>query len=116
MSYRDLYLLSLLALGYLCLDSRRAPASVEDLPPPRPAPRPLAAARTAAGAPGTAVVVHAGRTGTQLVPVRVRSEPTCPRSPEHPVHVRHDGALWCRSCDRGFFPTLPGLEGLASAA
>lgn len=83
MTHRDVCFLSLLALTYLYLDTY--------------APRDEAEEGGAGADTGPAQAVRP-------------SEPSpdrCPRSPEHTVHLRGDGAKWCRGCDQAFFPTLP---------
>lgn len=80
MNSKDLCFLGLLALAYLYLDS--GPAGEQPV-------RRLSVADDAGSAPG---------------------DPVCPRDAAHPVSHRGDGALWCRGCDEGFFPVVPGWE------
>lgn len=94
MNHKDLCFLGLIALAYVYLDAR-IDESLESSGTDRSAARD---AVPPAPGPGTALVLRPLRA---LVPV----EPGCPRSGEHPIIRRADGAFWCRACDEAYYPT-----------
>jgi hypothetical protein len=83
MNHRDLWFVGLLALAYLYLDGTGSAAPSEAQVRSEPLPpfeddsteEPFALAADA-----------------------------CPRDFAHPISLRADGAMWCLTCDEGFYP------------
>jgi hypothetical protein len=81
MNHRDVWIVGLLALAYLYLDSAsprgRGKIQLAGFAPREDDPVPWLPALAADG---------------------------CPRNLSHSVSLRSDGAMWCLGCDEGFFP------------
>lgn len=92
MNQKDLCFLGLLALAYLYLDATSEQAVPTD--------------RRLAGGDEPASVSPAGGTARVRYAALVALEPTCPRDAEHLVSHRKDGAMWCRGCDRAYYPSV----------
>ena len=89
MKHKDAWLFGLFALAYLYLDTLASPAPVArpaeervfvppaDEPPPFP-----------------------------MASLGIVPRDACPRNVAHRVSLRGDGAMWCLSCDEGFYPEI----------
>lgn len=96
MNQKDPWILGLLVLAYLCLDSISPPRSMTDdaqTPAPRPADEDSLDSSRLLPVPVA-----------RALPVKVTPSDVCPRNPLHRVALRADGAMWCRGCDEAFYP------------
>ncbi len=88
MNPRDTWLIGLLALAYLYLDSTVTPRPMSD----------------SAFRPGPPPGNDESGDRSRLLPARVAARDVCPRNQGHRVSLRGDGAMWCRDCDEAFYP------------
>lgn len=89
MNRRDIWLVGLLALAYIYLDSAT--------PTSRRTAAPASWARPPADEDGA------------IDSVAFDDPDACPRDLSHPVSLRADGAKWCLTCDEGFYPAVMAI-------